>query len=148
MMPTDAQTAGAACDPKAVADLLRAMAHPMRLTILCRLVEGELSVGGFEAELGLKQPSLSQQLGLLREAGLVTTRREAKSVVYAIADPRLGSVLDALRRFVSAAEVLPAPSAAHPPPTLPAPARPIPAALNECGMFSVAGWPAARLRSP
>ncbi len=162
MMKPDAPAASRTCDPKAAADLLRAMAHPMRLTILCRLVDGELSVGGFESELGLKQPSLSQQLGLLREAGLVTTRREAKSVVYGLADHRLNIVLEALRSFVadsSAASSEPGRAAslsamsapamsgpgrvAVPVPPQPA-ARPIHAATTECGVFSVAGWPAGR----
>jgi len=163
MMKPDAQTASRTCDPKAAADLLRAMAHPMRLTILCRLADGELSVGGFESELGLKQPSLSQQLGLLREAGLVTTRREAKSVVYCLADHRLNIVLEALRSFVadgaaaSAGPVTRTPSSlntlagplrvavsAQPQP----PTRPILSATNECGVFSVAGWPAGRGNKP
>ena len=74
------------CDPRAATELLRAIAHPMRLIILCRLLDGELAVSGFESEMNLKQPSLSQQLGLLRDAGLVTARREAKSVVYALAN--------------------------------------------------------------
>jgi DNA-binding transcriptional ArsR family regulator len=90
---------GPICDPQIAADLLRSLAHPMRLAILCRLLDGELNVGGFEAELGLRQPSLSQQLGLLRESGLVATRREAKSVIYRIADRRVALLLDALRQY-------------------------------------------------
>jgi DNA-binding transcriptional ArsR family regulator len=86
-----------AYDVQAAADLLRALAHPMRLQILCRLLQGEVSVAGFESELGMKQPSLSQQLGQLREASLVTTRRVAKSVFYSLADDRLHPLLDALR---------------------------------------------------
>lgn len=158
-MKPETQTASRTCDPRAAADLLRAMAHPMRLTILCRLVDGELSVGGFESELGLKQPSLSQQLGLLREAGLVTTRREAKSVVYCLADHRLHIVLDALRSFVADSSTVPTAPVTRTPPTLNAmvgpvrlalpvqpqpPARPILSATNECGVFSVAGWPVGR----
>jgi len=134
------------CDSKAAADLLRAMAHPMRLAILCRLLEGEVPVSGFESELGLKQPSLSQQLGQLREAGLVSTRREAKSVFYSIADRRLEGVLDAVRGYF-ADQPLPAPqpTARRPPPPPITPAAPEPAAKiapSECGVFSVAGWPA------
>ncbi len=153
-MKADAQTASRTCDPRAAADLLRAMAHPMRLTILCRLVDGELSVGGFESELGLKQPSLSQQLGLLREAGLVTTRREAKSVVYGLADHRLNTVLEALRSFVTDGSAAPAAAALRPPQPRPirtpdaAPPRKVVSARTECGVFSVAGWPADRGGKP
>jgi ArsR family transcriptional regulator len=120
-MRSDVKSTAETCDPKAAADLLRTMAHPMRLTILCRLLEGELPVSGFESELGLKQPSLSQQLGLLREAGLVSTRREAKSVVYCLADHRVRHVLDALRRYFGDET----PTAALPPPrALAGPAEP------------------------
>jgi ArsR family transcriptional regulator len=155
-MRQDAETTTLACNPRAAADLLRALAHPTRLTILCRLLDGELSVSGFEAELGLRQPSLSQQLGLLREAGLVTTRREAKSVVYGLADHRLGRLIGALRAFLGGeAEAAPPQAAAAVPlqpmvaaatsPRPPArPVRPAPAATGECGVFAVAGWPAAR----
>ena len=160
-MKQESHTASRTCDPKAAADLLRAMAHPMRLTILCRLVDGELSVGGIESELGLKQPSLSQQLGLLREAGLVTTRREAKSVVYGLSDHRLTIVLDALRSFVGdGSTALSTPMARRHTPLNPAvdaarvalpsqgqpEARPIHSATNECGVFAVADWPAGRGR--
>lgn len=103
------------CDARAAADFLRALAHPMRLRILCRLLEGELPVHGFEAELGLRQPSLSQQLGQLREAGLVVTRREAKSVFYRLADDRVRTVLDALRSaFGTAGEHRTQAEQAHP----------------------------------
>ncbi|HKM61954.1 MAG TPA: metalloregulator ArsR/SmtB family transcription factor [Acidisphaera sp.] len=121
------------CDPRQAADLLRALAHPMRLQILCRLLEGELAVSGFEAELGLRQPSLSQQLGQLREAGLVATRREAKSVVYRLADPRVRLIIDALHQ---ALVDKPAPQPATP--SEPPPRRGEAAA---CGVFSQAGWP-------
>jgi ArsR family transcriptional regulator len=73
----------------------------MRLTILCRLLDGELSVSGLESELGLKQPSLSQQLGVLREANLVATRREAKSVFYSLTDRRMRALVEALRDAIS-----------------------------------------------
>ena len=142
----------AGCDPQAACDVLRAMAHPMRLSILCRLLEGELSVSGFESELGLRQPSLSQQLGLLREAGLVHTRREARSVTYSIADRRIAVVLAALRQYLvptgqtqnapvampvqrtspRAAMVTIAEAATFPPPAA--------GSSAECSVFSMAGW--------
>ena len=134
-------------DPQQAAELLRAVAHPTRLQILCRLLDGELAVAGFEAELGLKQPSLSQQLGQLREAGLVATRREAKSVFYRLADPRVAILLDALRRAFDHV----APSADRrtdaSPPAAPnilvrrpsAPSARLTAGAAECGVFPVVG---------
>jgi DNA-binding transcriptional ArsR family regulator len=129
------------CQPEDAADLLRALAHPMRLRILCRLLDGECAVAGFESELGLKQPNLSQQLAALREAGLAVTRREAKTVIYRLADDRVGCILAALR---SAMAGQPAPAAtrrpvAHPATVRPA-AEPPPRHSGEAGVFAVTGW--------
>ena len=78
------------------AALLKALAHPARLLVLCRLVEGEASVGALQPLTGLSQSALSQHLAVLREMALVSTRREAQTIHYAIADsPALG-VLQAL----------------------------------------------------
>ncbi len=141
---------GPDCDPQAAADFLRALAHPMRLRILCRLIDGEVGVAAFESELGLKQPNLSQQLGQLREAGLVVTRREAKSVFYSLADARVGVVLDAVRRsFSTAVRAADTPQDRSMPSPLVRPAltgrpRQEPGrAEGECGMFAVAGWQAS-----
>ena len=134
------------CDPQAAADFLRALAHPMRLQILCRLLNGELSVGGFESELGLKQPNLSQQLAHLRDAQLVTTRREAKSIFYSLADDRVGVLLEALRVIQSRSFAQPAPK---PAPTVAtrlskrpqkSPAAPPPTETAGSGRFAVVGW--------
>lgn len=61
---------------------LKAVAHPIRLQILEILKAGELNVGEIESASGIVQPALSQQLGVLRKAGLVKTRKEAKQVFY------------------------------------------------------------------
>jgi DNA-binding transcriptional ArsR family regulator len=137
------------CDPQAAAELLRALAHPMRLQIVCRLLDGELSVSGFEGELGLKQPSLSQQLGQLREADLVATRREAKSVFYSLVDDRVRILLDALRETLDVSPDRPAPAPRYQRAARPKPAaaeaapRPRKPETAECGVFSVAGWAVA-----
>jgi DNA-binding transcriptional ArsR family regulator len=143
----DAMATHGTCDPQAAADLLKAMAHPMRLAILCRLLDGEVPVSGFESELGLRQPSLSQQLGLLREAGLVSTRREAKSVYYSLEDPGLRVVIDALRSYIMGeVAAIPAPAVRQPSPGVrAAPHVPV-TNSSECGVFSVAGWPAGQGR--
>lgn|GEM_PF-405009 len=64
------------------AELLRALAHPLRLAILRALVAGERPVAGIEAQSAITQPALSQQLAILRQAGLVRTRRAARQVFY------------------------------------------------------------------
>ena len=62
--------------------LMGALANPDRLMLLCQLAERELSVGELEAALGIPQPTLSQQLTVLREEGLVDTRRDGRYVHY------------------------------------------------------------------
>ena len=71
----------------AAARLLRALGNERRLLILCQLSGGEKSVGELLPESGLSQSALSQHLALLREQGIVATRREAQTIRYRIADP-------------------------------------------------------------
>src|SRR5690606_37694089 len=80
----------------AAAALLKALAHPARLLVLCQLVEGERSVGELQPVTGLSPSALSQHLAVLRDMALVPTRREAQSIYYSLAaGPALG-VLAAL----------------------------------------------------
>lgn len=74
-------------------EALKALAHPLRWRMLLSLVSGERNVGEIEATTGITQPGLSQQLGVLRKAGLVETRKEAKLVFYSLADEQIGEML-------------------------------------------------------
>jgi DNA-binding transcriptional ArsR family regulator len=76
--------------------LLKVLSNPDRMLLLCKLAEGEYSVGELEAALGIHQPTLSQQLGVLRDEGLVSTRREGKQVFYTIASPEALAVMRTL----------------------------------------------------
>jgi DNA-binding transcriptional ArsR family regulator len=76
--------------------LMKVLANPDRLMLLCRLSQGEASVGELEAELGILQPTLSQQLTVLREDALVATRREGKHVFYSVRSPQALAVLRAV----------------------------------------------------
>lgn len=78
------------------AALLKALAHPARLLVLCQLVDGESSVGELLPITGLSMSALSQHLAVLREMELVTTRREAQTIYYSLAAGPAASVLDAL----------------------------------------------------
>lgn len=69
------------------ARLLRALANERRLMILCRLGDRERRVGELRPLVGLSQSALSQHLAVLREEGLVTTRRDGQAIWYRIADP-------------------------------------------------------------
>ncbi len=66
------------------ARFLRSMANSHRLLILCHLTHGERSVGALERELGMRQAHLSQQLARLRQDGLVRTRRDSRTIYYAL----------------------------------------------------------------
>ncbi|WP_257389389.1 ArsR/SmtB family transcription factor [Tahibacter caeni] len=88
--------AAMAAQAEHAADLLKAMAHPQRLRVLCLLVEGELSVGDINREIELSQSALSQHLAKLREEGLVDTRKEAQTVFYRLADSPAVEVIRAL----------------------------------------------------
>jgi len=68
------------------AGLLKALASDQRLLVMCCLLEGPLSVGEINTRVPLSQSALSQHLGILREAGVVTTRRESQTIYYALAD--------------------------------------------------------------
>ena len=76
--------------------LLKALANPDRLLLLCHLVEDECNVSALEALTGIRQPTLSQQLGVLREEELVATRREGKFIFYRIASAPALAVLRTL----------------------------------------------------
>lgn len=75
------------------ARLLRALANERRLMILCQLGDGERSVGELLPIAGLSQSALSQHLKVLRDEGVVTTRRQAQTVWYRIADPAAARVI-------------------------------------------------------
>ena len=79
--------------------LLKALANPDRLLLLCQLTQGEFAVGALEAMTGVRQPTLSQQLTVLRDERLVATRRVGKQVFYRIASPEALAVLQVLYRL-------------------------------------------------
>lgn len=79
--------------------VLKVLSHEDRLLLLCELSRGEACVGDLQQRLGIQQPSLSQQLGVLRAEGLVTTRREGKRIHYRVADPAALEILAVLVRL-------------------------------------------------
>lgn len=78
-----------------LADLFKAMAHPSRLQILSMLRQGEICVCHIENALGKRQPYISQQLMVLRDAGIVESRKNGLQVYYRISDVRVEKLLDA-----------------------------------------------------
>lgn len=82
-----------------VAAVLKLLANEDRLLLLCQLSQGELSVGDLEQQLDIRQPTLSQQLGVLRSEGVVDTRRDGKRIFYRVVDPQLLQVLATLYKL-------------------------------------------------
>lgn len=66
--------------------LLKSIANESRLMVMCVLAEGEFSVGALNKRIGLSQSALSQHLAILREQGLVRTRRESQTIYYSLAE--------------------------------------------------------------
>lgn len=79
-----------------VAGLLKTLAHPVRLLLACTLAEGEYSVGALEEKLDIHQPTLSQQLTVLREAGIVETRRVGKQIFYRLTADKAAQLIEGL----------------------------------------------------
>jgi DNA-binding transcriptional ArsR family regulator len=81
---------------KEACNLMKVLSHPTRLRLAVHLLAGESSVADMERTLDIHQPSLSQHLGELREASLVTTRREHKLVFYTLTAPSAINLLEAM----------------------------------------------------
>lgn len=78
---------------------LKVLANEDRLLLLCQLSQGEMCVSDLERTLDIRQPTLSQQLGVLRGEGVVHTRREGKSIFYSVADTSMLEILGLLYRL-------------------------------------------------
>lgn len=91
--------------------LLKSLANEDRLLLLCQLVDGEKSVSELERLTGIRQPTLSQQLGVLRNEKLVSTRRDGKWIYYSVASADALAILGTLHGIFCGAEEQ-APSAA------------------------------------
>jgi DNA-binding transcriptional ArsR family regulator len=76
--------------------LLKTLGNPDRLLLLCQLTQGEFCVGELETLVGIQQPTLSQQLGVLRDGGWVRTRREGKRICYSIASEEALAVMQVI----------------------------------------------------
>lgn len=84
------------------ADFFKTLGHPARIRILEILRDGEASVSELLTQMELEPSHLSQQLGVLRRAGIVQSRKEGASVHYSVADPRIFTLLETAREILSA----------------------------------------------
>lgn len=83
----------------AASQLLKAVGNPMRLMILCALVDSEHSVGELRTFIDLSMSALSQHLAVLKREGLVNTRREAQTIYYSLADHEVRELMECLHRI-------------------------------------------------
>ncbi len=102
MTQTTASTQDMAENAKAAAAYLKTLAHDGRLMILCYLASGERSVGELEELLNLRQATVSQMLARLRDENLVQTRREGKTIYYALADEKTSEFIALMYRHFCA----------------------------------------------
>jgi len=77
-------------------NFLKTLANADRLLLLCQLSQTEMCVGELEAATGIKQPTLSQQLTVLRSENLVNTRRDGKQIYYSIASQEALAIMQLL----------------------------------------------------
>ncbi|EGA67056.1 metalloregulator ArsR/SmtB family transcription factor [Vibrio brasiliensis] len=78
------------------ADLLKVMAHPERLMVLCQLIQGEVGVGQLQQSSALSQSAFSQHLTVLRKHNLIKARKASQQVFYSLADPRVEPLIQSL----------------------------------------------------
>ena len=86
--------------PALKAEFFKAIGHPIRIRVLELLSEDEQSVSDLLGAIDVGQAYLSQQLGVLRRAGLVNARREGSHVLYALADARMAELLAVARKML------------------------------------------------
>jgi DNA-binding transcriptional ArsR family regulator len=79
--------------------LLKSLANESRLMVMCVLAEGEISVGNLNERIDLSQSALSQHLAILREQGLVKTRRESQTIYYSLAETPAISLIETLHEI-------------------------------------------------
>ncbi|WP_100753846.1 ArsR/SmtB family transcription factor [Vibrio salilacus] len=79
------------------ADLLKVMAHPERLMVLCQLTKGEVGVGALQTSSVLSQSAFSQHLTVLRKHGLIKSRKESQQVFYSLDDERVVQLIHNLQ---------------------------------------------------
>lgn len=79
-----------------VSEIMRTLANPHRLMLLCQMVDGEKSVGELADAVGLRQPTVSQHLAMMRREDLVRARREGQIVRYSLGRPEIGRTMQFL----------------------------------------------------
>jgi ArsR family transcriptional regulator len=82
-------------------EFFKTLGHPARIRVLELLAERDRSVGELLPEIGIESSNLSQQLGVLRRAGVVTARKDGNTVIYSIASPDIAELLVVARKVLT-----------------------------------------------
>jgi len=90
-------------DIREASEALKAMAHPLRLKILCLVGQNELMVQEIVEAVGTSQSNISQHLAVMRGRGLLASRKEANKVYYRIEDPRILKMIAMMREVFCSA---------------------------------------------
>lgn len=85
------------CDD--ISALLKSLAHPVRLKVLCQIIDSERSVNELTEFCRISQSAMSQFLGRMKEEGVLESRRDGQKMLYALADPKLKKLLAAIREI-------------------------------------------------
>jgi DNA-binding transcriptional ArsR family regulator len=101
-MSTDHELESVPASADLLVNVLKSLANTDRLVILCNLAQQELNVSQIEVATQINQPTLSQQLMMLRKSDAVNTRREGKQIYYSIKDQNLVVVLNTLKQLYCA----------------------------------------------
>lgn len=101
-MPTQSELIKMPATAEIVVGVLKSLANPDRLSILCHLAQNELNVSQIEELTEIKQPTLSQQLMMLRKNDMVCTRRAGKQIYYSLKDENTLTVLTTLQQLYCA----------------------------------------------
>ncbi|MCP4132983.1 MAG: winged helix-turn-helix transcriptional regulator [bacterium] len=82
---------------ESVTEILKSIAHPIRLKILCFLMEGEKNVGEIEQQFGSTISNISQHLTVLRKASIINRRKEANFMFYSLKDRNIATLMDTIK---------------------------------------------------
>lgn len=80
-----------------VSELLKTLAHPERLMVLCQLINGEVGVGQLQQSSSLSQSAFSQHLTVMRKHGIIKARKESQQVFYSLSDSRIALLIQSLQ---------------------------------------------------
>lgn len=87
------------CQIDTATEILKSIAHPIRMNILCYLMDGEKNVGEIEHEFGSTISNISQHLTILRKANIIARRKEANFMYYSLKDETITTLMETIKKL-------------------------------------------------